>query len=73
MPCRNEEELIKQPNHERSSLHPLKVLVPEETISDLMQKRGIYASPDEILVLSGSQQGIDIAFLVLSIRGCGDC
>lgn len=57
-----EEELIKQPNHEALKLTPTEGFWSlREAISDLMQKRGICASPGEILVLSGSQQGIDIA------------
>jgi len=31
-----------------------------ESITDLMQKRGIKAGPEEIIVLSGSQQAIDL-------------
>lgn len=57
-----EEELIRQPNHEALKHTPTEGFWSlREAISELMQKRGIHALPDEILVLSGSQQGIDIA------------
>lgn len=57
-----EEEIINQPNHEALKHTPTEGFWSlREAIADLMQKRGISVSPDEILVLSGSQQGIDIA------------
>ncbi len=31
-----------------------------ESISQLMKSRGVFASPDQVLILSGSQQGLDL-------------
>lgn len=57
-----EEELMRQPHHEALKHTPTEGFWSlREGISDLMQKRGISVPPDEVLVLSGSQQGIDIA------------
>lgn len=36
-----------------------------EAICGLMQKRGVYCETDEVMLLSGSQQGIDIAARIL--------
>jgi 2-aminoadipate transaminase len=57
-----EKELIEQPGHAALKHTPTEGIWSfREQISLLMQKRGIPSAPDEILVLSGSQQGIDIA------------
>ena len=57
-----EEEIVSQPNHEALKHTPTEGFWSlREAIADLMHKRGIGVTPDEILVLSGSQQGIDIA------------
>lgn len=57
-----EEEIVRQPYHEALKHTPTEGFWSlREAISDLMQKRGVSCTPDEILVLSGSQQGIDIA------------
>ncbi len=35
------------------------------TVCKLMQKRGVYCQPDEVMMLSGSQQGIDLAARII--------
>ena len=57
-----EKELMEQPGHAALKHTPTEGFWSlREQISDLMQKRGISSPPEEILVLSGSQQGIEIA------------
>lgn len=57
-----EEELITQPEHFALKHTPTEGFPSlRENISLLMQKRGIQCTPEQIMVLSGSQQGIDIA------------
>ena len=57
-----EKELLEQPGHAALKHTPTEGFWSlRERISDLMQKRGINSPPEEILVLSGSQQGIEIA------------
>lgn len=36
-----------------------------QAVCQLMQKRGAYCQPDEVMMLSGSQQGIDLAARIL--------
>ena len=55
-------ELINKTNH-RALLHsPVEGFAQlRDLIRSIMQRRGIYCNNDEIMVLSGSQQGIDLA------------
>lgn len=57
-----ERELSEQPGHTALKHTPTEGFWSlRERICELMQKRGVSCSPEEIIVLSGSQQGIDIA------------
>lgn len=57
-----EADLLKQPGHLALKHTPTEGLLSlRENIALLVQKRGIECTPEEILVLSGSQQGIDLA------------
>ncbi|MDP4091915.1 MAG: PLP-dependent aminotransferase family protein [Bacillota bacterium] len=57
-----EEELFVQKGHYALKHTPTEGFTSlRENISVLMGKRGIECSPEEVLVLSGSQQGIDLA------------
>ncbi len=49
---RNYKALLHTPTEGFTSLR--------EAICTLMQKRGVYCQPDEVMLLSGSQQGIDL-------------
>lgn len=51
--AKNYRALLHTPTEGFSSLR--------EAVSKLMQKRGIYCNYDEVMLLSGSQQGIDLA------------
>lgn len=65
-----EDELLKQPNHFALKHTPSEGFYSlRENISKLMEKRGAACPPEEILVLSGSQQGIDIAARVFIDQG----
>jgi DNA-binding transcriptional MocR family regulator len=57
-----EEELLRQPNHFALKHTPTEGFYSlRENIAKLMEKRGTKCNPEEIMVFSGSQQGIDIA------------
>lgn len=57
-----EEELMRQPGHLALKHTPTEGFWSlREQICCLMQKRGVLCHPEEIMVLSGSQQGIEIA------------
>ena len=61
-----EHELLKSRNHKALIHTPTEGLLSlRQAICRLMQKRGIYCQPDEIMMLSGSQQGIDLAARVI--------
>ncbi|KJS18311.1 MAG: transcriptional regulator [Peptococcaceae bacterium BRH_c4b] len=57
-----EQELVEKRNY-RALLHsPTEGFTSlREAIRGLMQKRGVYCQFDEVMLLSGSQQGIDLA------------
>ncbi len=61
-----EHELIQNRNY-RAFIHtPTEGLLSlRQAIGRLMQKRGVYCQPDEIMMLSGSQQGIDLAARII--------
>ena len=57
-----EEELIHQPEHSALKHTPTEGFWSlREEIAALMERRGVSCTPEEIMVLSGSQQGIDLA------------
>lgn len=61
-----EHELVDKKNYKALLHTPTEGFMSlRETICGLMQKRGVYCSPDEVMLLSGSQQGIDIAARIL--------
>jgi len=61
-----EEQLVGLKNY-RALLHtPTEGFATlRETICGLMQKRGVFCQVDEVMVLSGSQQGIDLSARIL--------
>ncbi|EHQ90123.1 PLP-dependent aminotransferase family protein [Desulfosporosinus youngiae] len=61
-----ENEVVNNRNF-RSLLHtPTEGFISlRKVVCGLMQKRGLYCRPDEIMILSGSQQGIDLAARIL--------
>jgi DNA-binding transcriptional MocR family regulator len=61
-----ERELIESKNF-RALIHtPTEgVLSLRRAVCGLMQKRGVYCQSDEVMMLSGSQQGIDLAARIL--------
>jgi len=61
-----EQELIKSRNFKPLIHTPTEGLLSlREVIGTLMQKRGVYCQPDEVMMLSGSQQGIDLAARII--------
>lgn len=61
-----EQELVENKNYKALLHTPTEGFMSlREAICGLMQKRGVYCRPDEIMLLSGSQQGIDIAARIL--------
>ncbi|MEF9951792.1 MAG: PLP-dependent aminotransferase family protein [Clostridium sp.] len=57
-----ERELLEKKNHRALMYSPTEGFKSlRKVISNLMNKRGVYCSCDEIMMLSGSQQGIDLA------------
>jgi 2-aminoadipate transaminase len=61
-----ERELVVNKNY-RALIHtPTEGLISlRQAVCMLMQKRGVYCQPDEIMMLSGSQQGIDLVARIL--------
>ncbi len=61
-----EHDLIQSRNY-RALIHtPTEGLLSlRQAVCKLMQKRGVYCQPDEIMILSGSQQGIDLAARII--------
>lgn len=61
-----EQELIANRNFKALLHTPTEGFMSlREVICGLMQKRGVFCKPEEVMLLSGSQQGIDIAARIL--------
>ncbi len=61
-----EHELISQKNYKALLHSPTEGFTSlREAICGLMQKRGVYCQFDEVMLLSGSQQGIDLTARIL--------
>jgi 2-aminoadipate transaminase len=61
-----ERELLGSRNYKALIHTPAEgTLSLRKTVCTLMQKRGLYCQPDQIMMLSGSQQGIDLVARIL--------